>query len=289
MNAAFFAGVRASLFGGRLAQGQVDGINELARAWRLYGDGDERKLAYILAGVLHESARMMQPVRETLAESDEQAIARLENAWRAGKLPWVKTPYWRRENGGLAWFGRGRIQNTHKANAEKLEKRFGIGFTKNPDLFLDSKIDAMVTVVGHLEGLWTGKKLGDFIDGPACDFVSARRVVNGTDRAELIAGYAKKFLAAIKAAMAAAPAPPEVSANVPARPGNAASQRENGDTRMTWDTLQQFVRIGLYAGGSFLFGQEVADGDMYQAAIGGALALGAFAWWMVWERGRPAA
>ena len=57
---------------------------------------------------------------------------------------------------------------------------------------------------------------------------------------------------------------------------------------MTWDTLQQFVRIGLYTGGAFLFGQEVADGEMYQAAVGGAIALGAFAWWMVWERGRPA-
>ena len=33
--------------------------------------------------------------------------------------------------------------------------------------------------------------LGDFINGSQCDYVNARRIVNGLDAAELIAGYAK--------------------------------------------------------------------------------------------------
>lgn len=55
---------------------------------------------------------------------------------------------------------------------------------------------------------------------------------------------------------------------------------------MSWDTVQQIIRIGLYSGGSFFFGQQVADGNLYQAAIGGVLAIGAFAWWLVFERNR---
>lgn len=210
MNSTFFGALRRALFGGSISQSQVDGINAIMSAWAKYGDGDTRKLAYILGGVFHESARTMQPVRETLATSDAQAIARLEAAWAKGQLSWVSKPYWRKDADGFAWFGRGRIQNTHKANAEKLEKRFGTPFTTNPDLFLDSEIDAIVTVVGHMEGIWTGKKLGDYIIGDKCDFVGARRVVNGNDKAVTIAGYATSFLNALRAGEAAGPvvAPP---------------------------------------------------------------------------------
>lgn len=50
---------------------------------------------------------------------------------------------------------------------------------------------------------------------------------------------------------------------------------------MTWDNIQQFVRIALYTGGSVWFGQEFADGDMFQAALGAAVTLGGFIWFIV--------
>lgn len=50
---------------------------------------------------------------------------------------------------------------------------------------------------------------------------------------------------------------------------------------LTWDNLQQFVRIALYTGGSLYFGKEFADGDMFQAALGAALTLGGFVWFLV--------
>lgn len=53
---------------------------------------------------------------------------------------------------------------------------------------------------------------------------------------------------------------------------------------MNWDTIQQVLRILLYTGGGWLFGQSVADGAMYQAAVGGILSLGAFVWWYFWNR-----
>lgn len=55
---------------------------------------------------------------------------------------------------------------------------------------------------------------------------------------------------------------------------------------MKWDTVQQVLRIALYSGGGYLFGDAVAQSEMYQAAAGGLLSVGAFLWWWFWERNR---
>lgn len=57
---------------------------------------------------------------------------------------------------------------------------------------------------------------------------------------------------------------------------------------MNWDSLQQVLRIVLYAGGGYLFGDAVKDGELFQQAVGGLLSVGAFAWWWFWERNRAA-
>jgi hypothetical protein len=48
---------------------------------------------------------------------------------------------------------------------------------------------------------------------------------------------------------------------------------------MTWDTIQQVIRIVIYAAASAWLGQSVADGQTVQAAIGGIIDVGAFVWW----------
>ena len=48
-------------------------------------------------------------------------------------------------------------------------------------------------------GTFTGKKLDDYVTLSKSDFVSARRIINGTDRADLIAGYAEQFDDLLKA------------------------------------------------------------------------------------------
>jgi hypothetical protein len=53
---------------------------------------------------------------------------------------------------------------------------------------------------------------------------------------------------------------------------------------MTWDTIQQLIRIVLYSIGAFLLGDAVAAGDQFQGLIGGIVNVGAFAWW--WFLGR---
>jgi hypothetical protein len=43
-------------------------------------------------------------------------------------------------------------------------------------------------------GMFTGVGLDRFFNDQREDYINARKIVNGLDRAELIAGYAQKFL-----------------------------------------------------------------------------------------------
>ena len=192
----FFAYVRRAPFGGRLTQSQIDGMNAILDEWERRRVLDNRWLAYILATAFHETGNRMQPVRETFASSDAQAISRLEKAWAAGKLPWVKTPYWRD-----GFFGRGLVQITHKANYAKF------GITKADALKLD--VSVRVIFDGMIKGMFTGKTLGDYFNTTTNDPVGARKIVNGTDKAKLIASYYQNFLDAMEAAREAVE-PPDV-------------------------------------------------------------------------------
>ena len=188
MNAEFFEAVRP-LFGGSLSQAQVDGFKIIFEAWRKVGSGNDRDLAYILATAYHETARTMQPVRETLATTDAKAKERLTKAWKSGKLPWVKSDYW-----SSGWFGRGFVQLTHRANYVKAGEKLGIDLVSDPSKAMIPEVSALILVRGMQEGWFTGMKLAD-----ASDFREARRVVNGTDRASQIAMYADAFLSALDA------------------------------------------------------------------------------------------
>ncbi|WCK24641.1 glycoside hydrolase family 19 protein [Agrobacterium pusense] len=191
----FFSYIRRAPFGGRLTQSQIDGINVILEQWEYYKLIDRRWLANILAQIFHETGSKMQPIREANASSDAQAKSRLEAALKAGKLGSVKTPYWRD-----GWFGRGFIQITHKVNYDTLGKRLNVNLVGNPSLAMDLVISARIAIVGMAEGLFTGKKLSDYFNDKVDDAEGARRIVNGTDKAKLIAGYHKNFLDAIEAA-----------------------------------------------------------------------------------------
>lgn len=57
---------------------------------------------------------------------------------------------------------------------------------------------------------------------------------------------------------------------------------------MNWDTIQQILRIVLYAGGGALFGKAMADSAQFQALIGSLVGVAAFIWWWFWDRNRTA-
>lgn len=209
---AFFDSVRGSLFGGSMTPEQVDGQELLLQVCADFGlDPYVEQTAYVLASVYWETGQRMQPVRETFANSDEQAIARLDRAWAKGQLGWVSEPYWRLDSNGKAWFGRGHIQLTHPGNYRRQQNKLKDlpqrppqapwRVYDDPSNALHPFTGALIAVGGMRDGDFTGKKLKDYITSTKVDYADARRIVNGTDRAREIAGYAKKFEVAIRAAV----------------------------------------------------------------------------------------
>ncbi len=194
----FFKTVRRELFSGRLNTAQVSGMTALIAGWRALTDSDDpRRLAYCLATAFHETGGRMQPVRESFAPSDRAAMLRLERAYAAGRLPQVRTPYWRQDADGRSWFGRGLVQITHKRNYEILSAATGIDLVGDPGRAMELDVAVKILVVGMRDGLFSGVKLADVFGRGTADWIGARRIVNGRDRAALVAGNGRSFLAAV--------------------------------------------------------------------------------------------
>ena len=193
----FFRTVRRELFSGRLSTAQVSGLTALVAGWRALTDSDDpRRLAYCLATAFHETGGRMQPVRETFAQSDKAAILRLERAYAAGRLGQVRTPYWRVDAEGKSWFGRGLVQITHKRNYERLSAAIGVDLVGDPGRAMERDVAVKILVIGMRDGLFSGMRLADAFNRRQADWLDARRIVNGRDRAALVAGYGQVFLSA---------------------------------------------------------------------------------------------
>lgn len=94
---------------------------------------------------------------------------------------------------GRRFMGRGFVQITGRRNYTDWSKRLGLDLLKEPQLAEQPAIAAQIIVKGMKFGTFTGKCLDDYVTLRDSDFRGARRIVNGTDRADLIADYAKKF------------------------------------------------------------------------------------------------
>jgi hypothetical protein len=166
----FFDIVRAKF--GNLSQSQVDGFNTVVDL--SVGLPLEHR-AYIIATAWHETAHTMQPIAEY--------------GKGKGKLYGQPTgPYHQ------AYYGRGYVQLTWLKNYEKAAMATGAELVAHPDLALEPDIAGKILIEGMTGGWFTGVKL------EMChDYVSMRRVVNGTDCNSLIAGYAMAFELALKA------------------------------------------------------------------------------------------
>lgn len=176
--AAFFDVVRkAAPLGPSLSQSEVDGCTRILKAcaglplaWA----------AYILATDVHETAGQMRPIPEYG-----------KGAGKAYGKPG--------RNAGQIAYGRGDVQLTWDDNYERADRELDLGgrLVANYELALDPEISAKVLVGGMTGGWFTGKSLADLLpsDRPAtrAQFAGARPIVNGRDKADLIAGYAVTF------------------------------------------------------------------------------------------------
>jgi putative chitinase len=206
----FFDTVRKDLFRGNLTQDQVDGMNYLLEVWEQHfeqanpRDGT-RWLAYALATFFHETAETMQPIEEYGKGS--------------GKSYGKPTgPH------NQAYYGRGHVQLTWEENYKNGQKylmqRYGVNANIHPEAhkMLHPQTSALVSYDGMVNGWFTGVGLPKYFNSTVEDAVNARRIVNGTDQAQKIAGYYSKFKPALKQMVAAAPLTEAELPGLPAGP-----------------------------------------------------------------------
>lgn len=169
----FYDSVEPSLFKGGLSVLQIEGMGAILNEWFSSIYTDMRWLAYELATIYHETGTEMQPIKE-----------------RGGEKYLKSKPYY-------PYYGRDFCQTTWKDNYEKVKAFTGVDVVTNPDLIANVEISAKVALYFMVKGLYTGAKLGNYFNEAKEDAVNARRVINGIDKAQLIAGYYRKFKSAL--------------------------------------------------------------------------------------------
>ena len=147
---------------------------------------DVRQLAYVLATIKYETGDTYQPLAEYGDNSYFEAHYGPETP--SGKAL---------GNSSLAdsskYKGRGYAQTTGRNNYQALSAKLGVDLIEKPDLLLSPDLAYRALLFAMNDGLFTGKKLSDFITVDSSDYVQARKIMNGQDHAELIAGSAKVF------------------------------------------------------------------------------------------------
>jgi hypothetical protein len=97
------------------------------------------------------------------------------------------------EGDGYRYRGRGYVQLTWKVNYRRCGEHLGIDLVNHPDQALDPGVAAGCMTYGMFSGIFTGARITRYVNETSIDYFNARRVINGTDKAELIASYAVIF------------------------------------------------------------------------------------------------
>jgi len=132
-------------------------------------------IQYIIATVWHETGDTFKPVREA------GWLRNYDRYLRTNKNTKRYYPY----------YGRGFVQLTWDFNYAKFSEIMGIDLVANPDLALEFKNSLFILVYGMKNGTFTGEKLTDYFNESGSNFIGARRIINGRDRAAKIARYAQ--------------------------------------------------------------------------------------------------
>lgn len=180
--------VTPTLFYGSLPEWQAEPMR------RIIAEGARRKrplaqIAYVLATGYHETSRWRY----------DEEIGR-------GRGRDYGEPIWLIRGKRVTYHGRGDTQLTWLHNYSKmgifltLEHGRPIDLVSKPDLATEPEYSSLIIWEGMIRGMFTGKNLADYIRPGAVDFVNARRIVNGKDKARRIADQAEKFLSALEAA-----------------------------------------------------------------------------------------
>lgn len=194
--AAFFEMLRTGILGPTLSAEEVDGCNAILSAM---GGAPLSFTAYALATAYHETASTMKPIREY---GGPTYFNRMYDV--SGTRPQMAIANGNTCAGdGPKYCGRGYVQLTWKNNYARAGRECGVDLVSYPDKAMEPTIAAKIMRQGMTEGWFTGKKFADYLpvkgEATRAQFTSARRIINGTDRAAQIADHAVKFQAALVA------------------------------------------------------------------------------------------
>lgn len=216
---AFWTIVRP-MFSGKLSNAQVAGIKAILSAASHHPIS---WVAYELATAFHETGGKMAPNRENMNYSvaglratfgrhrisdadcrkygrsksqsaNQVAIANIVYGGEFGRTQLGNVM----PGDGWKYRGGGMCHNTGRRNAERADQDMGLGgaYLANPDVILDIDIAAREMVTGMETGRYSGKNLARYLGKERADhddFMAARPIINGMDRADDVADHAMKF------------------------------------------------------------------------------------------------
>lgn len=230
----FFNTIRDSLFSGTFTDSQVVGIDIILDEWERRKYKDLRWLGYALATVYRETGARFEPITESLNYSVEGlisnfgrhriSIAEAQKYGRSSAHPAKQEALgdilyggsWGRENlgntepgDGWKFRGRGFPQLTGRGRYREFGRLLGVDLEKDPEKANEVGLSVAILFEGLVNGKFTGKKLGDYLNETEADWRNARRTINALDRATEIAENAKEFYQALLLAEVAGEAKPK--------------------------------------------------------------------------------
>ena len=184
---------------GRFNQTQVDGINIILDKINQFDELTIAQAAYIFATAWHETAATMEPVEEygkgkgraygTWFKNSKGSLYSFTNGSKKTAYIYDDFPF--------LYYGRGFVQLTWFDNYSKAGALLNVDFCNNPSLVMQPSYSADILVLGMIQGWFTGRKLSDFINDKNIDFLRARKIINGMDKASKIAAEAEIFKKAL--------------------------------------------------------------------------------------------
>lgn len=188
----FYDTIKPKLYPAGMDQHQVDGMNFLITGMAQHQISDLRWAAYMLATVYHECSKTMQPVHEGGKGEGHNYGKMIKHSGVPYVLPLE------------IYYGRGFVQLTWYENYQLMGRLLHLDLLNNPELAMVPEHALAIMIEGMTKGSssfgdFTGVCLEMFFTPTKTDWIGARKIINGTDKAELIAGYAQVFYKGLQA------------------------------------------------------------------------------------------